>query len=180
MPYFSNWVPESSICQSPPGGSIRRNAVSKMLFQSLSKKNTSVKEFNGLSLTSVLIWRPVSNWLRSLLELSPWWTRSKNCLVWCLYALFVRCIVPKATDLTLAQKLNDQHLGKHPNFQVLLIQLLPNQDLEASSTKRKTSRGPFCFGALCGNSEVIMAFNLDLYWRLDTTSKDGWKRTRIL
>ncbi|KAI6186038.1 Protein CBR-MYO-5 [Aphelenchoides besseyi] len=27
------------------------------------------------------------------------------------------CIVPKATDLTLAQKLNDQHLGKHPNFQ---------------------------------------------------------------
>lgn len=27
------------------------------------------------------------------------------------------CIVPKATDQTLAQKLNDQHLGKHPNFQ---------------------------------------------------------------
>lgn len=27
------------------------------------------------------------------------------------------CIVPKATDLTYAQKLNDQHLGKHPNFQ---------------------------------------------------------------
>ncbi|VDM62063.1 unnamed protein product [Angiostrongylus costaricensis] len=27
------------------------------------------------------------------------------------------CIVPKATDLTLASKLNDQHLGKHPNFQ---------------------------------------------------------------
>lgn len=27
------------------------------------------------------------------------------------------CIVPKANDLTLAQKLNDQHLGKHPNFQ---------------------------------------------------------------
>lgn len=27
------------------------------------------------------------------------------------------CIVPKATDLTLAQKLNDQHLGKHSNFQ---------------------------------------------------------------
>ncbi|KHN87676.1 Myosin-4 [Toxocara canis] len=27
------------------------------------------------------------------------------------------CIVPKATDLTLAQKLNDQHLGKHPNFE---------------------------------------------------------------
>uniref|UniRef100_A0A0N5AQ97 Myosin head n=1 Tax=Syphacia muris TaxID=451379 RepID=A0A0N5AQ97_9BILA len=27
------------------------------------------------------------------------------------------CIVPKATDMTLAQKLNDQHLGKHPNFQ---------------------------------------------------------------
>ncbi|VDK27060.1 unnamed protein product [Gongylonema pulchrum] len=27
------------------------------------------------------------------------------------------CIVPKATDSTLAQKLNDQHLGKHPNFQ---------------------------------------------------------------
>ena len=27
------------------------------------------------------------------------------------------CIVPKATDTTLAQKLNDQHLGKHPNFQ---------------------------------------------------------------
>ena len=26
------------------------------------------------------------------------------------------CIVPKATDLTLAQKLNEQHLGKHPNF----------------------------------------------------------------
>uniref|UniRef100_A0A1I7XLC0 Myosin motor domain-containing protein n=1 Tax=Heterorhabditis bacteriophora TaxID=37862 RepID=A0A1I7XLC0_HETBA len=27
------------------------------------------------------------------------------------------CIVPKATDLTLASKLNDQHIGKHPNFQ---------------------------------------------------------------
>ncbi|KAE9554526.1 hypothetical protein FO519_002282 [Halicephalobus sp. NKZ332] len=27
------------------------------------------------------------------------------------------CIVPKATDMTLAQKLTDQHLGKHPNFQ---------------------------------------------------------------
>ncbi|EFP05608.1 hypothetical protein GCK72_018221 [Caenorhabditis remanei] len=27
------------------------------------------------------------------------------------------CIVPKATDLTYAQKLLDQHLGKHPNFQ---------------------------------------------------------------
>ena len=28
------------------------------------------------------------------------------------------CIVPKATDATLAQKLNDQHLGKHPHFVV--------------------------------------------------------------
>uniref|UniRef100_A0A7E4V522 Myosin head n=1 Tax=Panagrellus redivivus TaxID=6233 RepID=A0A7E4V522_PANRE len=27
------------------------------------------------------------------------------------------CIVPKATDLTLAQKLVEQHLGKHPNFE---------------------------------------------------------------
>uniref|UniRef100_A0A0R3RFG9 Myosin head n=1 Tax=Elaeophora elaphi TaxID=1147741 RepID=A0A0R3RFG9_9BILA len=27
------------------------------------------------------------------------------------------CIVPKASDFTLAQKINDQHLGKHPNFQ---------------------------------------------------------------
>eukprot|EP00080_Pristionchus_pacificus_P015122 PDM75142.1 myo-5 [Pristionchus pacificus] len=27
------------------------------------------------------------------------------------------CIVPKASDATLAQKLNDQHQGKHPNFQ---------------------------------------------------------------
>uniref|UniRef100_A0AAF5I0Q2 Myosin motor domain-containing protein n=1 Tax=Strongyloides stercoralis TaxID=6248 RepID=A0AAF5I0Q2_STRER len=27
------------------------------------------------------------------------------------------CIVPKATDMTLASKLTDQHLGKHPNFQ---------------------------------------------------------------
>ncbi|MCP9266367.1 Myosin-4 [Dirofilaria immitis] len=27
------------------------------------------------------------------------------------------CIVPKATDLTLAQKLVDTHLGKHPNFE---------------------------------------------------------------
>ncbi|PIO71814.1 myosin head [Teladorsagia circumcincta] len=27
------------------------------------------------------------------------------------------CIVPKATDLTLAQKLTEQHLGKHPNFE---------------------------------------------------------------
>ncbi|CAD6189770.1 unnamed protein product [Caenorhabditis auriculariae] len=27
------------------------------------------------------------------------------------------CIVPKATDLTYAQKLIDQHLGKHPNFE---------------------------------------------------------------
>lgn len=26
------------------------------------------------------------------------------------------CIVPKATDLTLAQKLQDTHTGKHPNF----------------------------------------------------------------
>ena len=27
------------------------------------------------------------------------------------------CIVPKATDMTYVDKLNDQHLGKHPNFQ---------------------------------------------------------------
>ncbi|VBB27201.1 unnamed protein product, partial [Acanthocheilonema viteae] len=27
------------------------------------------------------------------------------------------CIVPKASDFTLAQKVNDQHLGKHPNLQ---------------------------------------------------------------
>lgn len=27
------------------------------------------------------------------------------------------CIVPKASDMTYCQKLNDQHLGKHPNFQ---------------------------------------------------------------
>ncbi|CEF60973.1 Myosin heavy chain [Strongyloides ratti] len=27
------------------------------------------------------------------------------------------CIVPKATDITLAQKLIEQHLGKHPNFE---------------------------------------------------------------
>ncbi|VDO30677.1 unnamed protein product [Onchocerca flexuosa] len=27
------------------------------------------------------------------------------------------CIVPKATDMTFVQKLNDQHLGKHPNYQ---------------------------------------------------------------
>ncbi|KRZ97189.1 Myosin-3 [Trichinella sp. T8] len=27
------------------------------------------------------------------------------------------CIVPKASDMTFVQKLNDQHLGKHPNFQ---------------------------------------------------------------
>ncbi|KAL1237357.1 Myosin-4 [Trichinella pseudospiralis] len=27
------------------------------------------------------------------------------------------CIVPKATDMTYVQKLNDQHLGKHPNYQ---------------------------------------------------------------
>ncbi|KAE9548564.1 hypothetical protein FO519_008223, partial [Halicephalobus sp. NKZ332] len=27
------------------------------------------------------------------------------------------CIVPKASDMTYVQKLNDQHLGKHPNFQ---------------------------------------------------------------
>jgi myosin heavy chain 6/7 len=26
------------------------------------------------------------------------------------------CIVPKAMNLTLAQKLNEQHFGKHPNF----------------------------------------------------------------
>ena len=27
------------------------------------------------------------------------------------------CVVPKGTDLTLAQKLNDKHLGKHPAFE---------------------------------------------------------------
>lgn len=27
------------------------------------------------------------------------------------------CIVPKASDLTLASKLVEQHLGKHPNFE---------------------------------------------------------------
>ena len=27
------------------------------------------------------------------------------------------CIVPKATDQTLAAKLLEQHLGKHPNFE---------------------------------------------------------------
>ncbi len=29
----------------------------------------------------------------------------------------LQCIVPKASDLTLAQKLMEQHLGKHPNFE---------------------------------------------------------------
>ena len=27
------------------------------------------------------------------------------------------CIVPKATDSTFVQKLNDQHMGKHANYQ---------------------------------------------------------------
>ena len=27
------------------------------------------------------------------------------------------CIVPKATDNTFVQKLNDQHMGKHANYQ---------------------------------------------------------------
>lgn len=27
------------------------------------------------------------------------------------------CIVPKATDMTYVDKLNTQHLGKHPNYQ---------------------------------------------------------------
>lgn len=27
------------------------------------------------------------------------------------------CIVPKANDMTFVQKLQDQHLGKHPNMQ---------------------------------------------------------------
>jgi len=27
------------------------------------------------------------------------------------------CIVPKASDMTFVQKLQDQHLGKHPNMQ---------------------------------------------------------------
>ena len=27
------------------------------------------------------------------------------------------CVVPKGSDLTYAQKLNDQYLGKHPNFE---------------------------------------------------------------
>lgn len=27
------------------------------------------------------------------------------------------CIIPNATDLTLAQKLNNEYLNKHPNFQ---------------------------------------------------------------
>jgi myosin heavy chain 6/7 len=27
------------------------------------------------------------------------------------------CIVPKASDQTLAAKLSEQHLGKHPNFE---------------------------------------------------------------
>lgn len=27
------------------------------------------------------------------------------------------CIVPKASDMTYAQKLNDTHLGKHPAFE---------------------------------------------------------------
>jgi len=26
------------------------------------------------------------------------------------------CVVPKGSDMTYAQKLTDQHLGKHPNF----------------------------------------------------------------
>ena len=31
------------------------------------------------------------------------------------------CVVPKGSDKTYNQKLNDQHLGKRPNFQVLRI-----------------------------------------------------------
>ena len=49
--------------------------------------------------------------------------RSPHFIANCLQPLGIismldeECIVPKATDLTLAQKLSEQHLGKHPNFE---------------------------------------------------------------
>lgn len=92
-----------------------------------NRKSILVKESSGNSSISALIYRRASNWLRryargrdaehrrrlsfptsDLLSLQP---------LGVISMLDEECIVPKATDLTLASKLNDQHLGKHPNFQ---------------------------------------------------------------
>ena len=48
------------------------------------------------------------------------------------------CIVPKATDLTYASKLTDQHLGKHPNF------------VKAKPPKGKQAEAHFAIGHYAG------------------------------
>jgi len=55
-----------------------------------------------------------------LLEKVPPFIAKSRCLqpLGVISMLDEECVVPKGTDKTFASKLNDQHLGKHPNFQV--------------------------------------------------------------
>lgn len=66
------------------------------------------------------------------------------------------CIVPKATDMTLVQKLNDQHLGKHPNFQ------------KPRPPKGKQSEAHFAIvhyaGTVCFHLQILKTF-----WRKQTS-----------
>lgn len=59
------------------------------------------------------------------------------------------CIVPKASDMTYAQKLNDTHLGKHPAFE----KPKPPKGKQAcivndNTSKQQTGRGALCVEAL--------------------------------
>lgn len=63
------------------------------------------------------------------------------------------CIVPKATDMTLAQKLLDAHLGKHPNMQ------------KPKPPKGKQADAHFALGHYAGVvSRIYCAYTL--YWTL--------------
>ena len=67
------------------------------------------------------------------------------------------CIVPKATDTTLASKLNDQHLGKHPNFQKPVggdAQSPRVRTFVAEAAQRQTSRCAFCARSLRRHRQI--------------------------
>ena len=91
------------------------------LGSSWSKKSTNEKALPGHSLTSVRIYTHCKE------RRAKWKSHAGLDLQACIdliekplgiiSMLDEECIVPKANDMTFVQKLVDQHLGKHPNFQ---------------------------------------------------------------
>lgn len=61
------------------------------------------------------------------------------------------CIVPKATDMTYVQKLNDQHLGKHPNFQ------------KPKPPKGKQAEAHFAIAHYAGVVRILKIFFIDTF-----------------